>query len=49
MAKHIHIWLGATPTRDAGTAHDPSNGQEVEKNIATMKATPLSQSRQAKT
>lgn len=27
MAKHIHIHLPVRKTRDAGTAHDPSNGQ----------------------
>lgn len=27
MAKHIHIHLPARRTRDAGTAHDPKNGQ----------------------
>lgn len=27
MARHIHIHLRRGPARDAGTAHDPGNGQ----------------------
>jgi hypothetical protein len=27
LAKHVHIHIHRGPTKDAGTAHDPSNGQ----------------------
>jgi hypothetical protein len=27
LAKHVHIHIHRGPTKDAGTAHDPSNGR----------------------